>query len=163
MQTFLPYEDFAQTAAALDYRRLGKQRVEAYQILQTLQTLRGLDQRSTEDGNKGLGWAKHPAVLMWKGHEPTLVRYALTMCAHWRYRGYTDRMYDRILDEFPFWKPRPPDDDPRPPPWLGFPTFHYTHRANLVRKNPEYYSEKFPDVDPDLAGRVPYMWPRGQG
>ena len=158
MQTFLPYEDFAKSAEALDYRRLGKQRVEAYQILKTLHTLRAPTQPT-----KGLGWKNHPAVLMWKGHEPTLVRYTLTMCAHWRARGYKDTLFTRILDEFPFWKPRPPDDDPRPPPWLGFPTFHYTHRANLVRKNPGYYSEKFPDVDPDLAGRVPYMWPRGQG
>jgi len=160
MQTFLPYEDFAKSAEALDYRRLGKQRVEAYQILKTLQTLRAL--RAGGDltqPSKGIGWKNHPAVLMWKGHEPTLVRYALTMCAHWRARGYKDTMYDRILDEFPL----PPDDDPRPPPWLGFPTFHYTHRANLVRKDPGYYSEKFPDVIPDLAGRVPYMWPRGQG
>ena len=28
MQTFLPYKDFGKTAKCLDYRRLGKQRVE---------------------------------------------------------------------------------------------------------------------------------------
>jgi hypothetical protein len=32
MQTFLPYPDFARSAACLDYRRLGKQRVECLQI-----------------------------------------------------------------------------------------------------------------------------------
>ena len=33
MQTFLPYPDFVKSALVLDYRRLGKQRVEARQIL----------------------------------------------------------------------------------------------------------------------------------
>ena len=36
MQTFLPYPDFAASAAALDDRRLGKQRVEALQVLRAL-------------------------------------------------------------------------------------------------------------------------------
>ena len=30
MQTFLPYPDFKQSAACLDYSRLGKQRVEGF-------------------------------------------------------------------------------------------------------------------------------------
>ena len=33
MQTFLPFADFAETAAVLDHRRLGKQRIEVLQIL----------------------------------------------------------------------------------------------------------------------------------
>lgn len=36
MQTFLPYENFEESAYALDTRRLGKQRVETYQIMQAL-------------------------------------------------------------------------------------------------------------------------------
>lgn len=36
MQTFLPYPDFAQSAASLDMMRLGKQRVETFQVLQKL-------------------------------------------------------------------------------------------------------------------------------
>ena len=36
MQTFLPYPSFDASAKVLDYRRLGKQRVEAYQILNTI-------------------------------------------------------------------------------------------------------------------------------
>jgi len=37
VQTFLPYSDFENTVKCLDYRRLGKQRVEAMQILNCLQ------------------------------------------------------------------------------------------------------------------------------
>ena len=32
MQTFLPYQNFIKSAKCLDYKRLGKQRVEALQI-----------------------------------------------------------------------------------------------------------------------------------
>jgi hypothetical protein len=54
VQTFLPYPDFRSTARVLDQRRLGKQRVEA------LQVLRGLIR-------PGYGWRHHPAVKMWAG------------------------------------------------------------------------------------------------
>ena len=37
MQTFLPYPDFQISASVLDYRRLGKQRVECKQLLTALQ------------------------------------------------------------------------------------------------------------------------------
>jgi hypothetical protein len=36
VQTFLPYADLAESAAALDDRRLGRQRVEALQVLRAL-------------------------------------------------------------------------------------------------------------------------------
>ena len=36
MQTFLPYADFAESARALDQKRLGKQRVEVIQIVRAL-------------------------------------------------------------------------------------------------------------------------------
>ena len=60
MQTFLPYPDDRASAADLDDRRLGKQRVE------TLQILRALTWRT-------YGWQNHPAVRMWRGFVPALV------------------------------------------------------------------------------------------
>ena len=39
MQTFLPYPDFAESAAVLDSKRLGKQRVEALQVLRAVTRL----------------------------------------------------------------------------------------------------------------------------
>ena len=53
MQTFLPYADFVKTAKCLDYRRLGKQRIEAFQILNIL-----------EGKTTKAGWKHHPAVLI---------------------------------------------------------------------------------------------------
>ena len=48
----------------LDPLRLGKQRVEALQILRALTV-------------PGYGWRHHPAVKMWAGYEEALVRYGL--------------------------------------------------------------------------------------
>jgi hypothetical protein len=36
MQTFLPYPDFRESLQVLDNKRLGKQRVEAYQIISAI-------------------------------------------------------------------------------------------------------------------------------
>ena len=78
MQTFLPFPDYNKSAKALDYRRLGKQRVECKQILKAL------------DGSSG--WKSHPAVLMWKGYEYQLCLYAITICEEWVFRGYKDNL-----------------------------------------------------------------------
>ena len=78
MQTFLPYPSFTASAAVLDYRRLGKQRVECYQIHRAL--------------TAGGGWAHHPAVTMWRGSVVALLQYGADMCFAWRARGYTDNM-----------------------------------------------------------------------
>jgi hypothetical protein len=131
MQTFLPYSDFKQTAKILDMKRLGKQRVEAYQILKVLR-------------GETNGWRNHPAVLMWRDYEPALAQYGRIVCVEWRGRGYQDT----LLDKFP-------ESDVVYPPWLGDTEFHRSHQANLVRKLPEHYRKYFPSVDETL----PYIWP----
>ena len=55
MQTFLPYESFEETAKCLDYRRLGKQRIEAYQIIDLL------EQENAGIDISFLPWGNHPA------------------------------------------------------------------------------------------------------
>lgn len=107
MQTFLPYTSFTESVRALDRQRLGKQRVEAWQILQTLT-------------GESTGWAHHPAVLMWRGFERALCAYGITVCDEWIRRGYQDTMRERFafaLQTF---------IGPTTPPWLGdedFPPF----------------------------------------
>ena len=58
MQTFLPYKTFKQSAQVLDNKRLGKQRVEAYQILRAL-------------CGESKGWVHQPATVMWRGTKIT--------------------------------------------------------------------------------------------
>jgi hypothetical protein len=132
MQTFLPYTDFVDTARCLDWRRLGKQRVEAMQILNIL----------TGKTNKP-GWRNHPAVLMWKGHEAALAQYMNIMIIEWVRRGYKNTMQKVDLG------------NAYPPPWSLDEKFLSSHRSNLLRKDPVYYG-KFGWTEPlDLE----YVWP----
>lgn len=135
MQTFLPYEDFAASAESLDYRRLGKQRVETWQIIRAL-------------NGETRGWTNHPASRMWRGYESALIVYGETVCREWIRRGYKDTMLERFVNL----KDGSTVDMPA---WIGDESFHRSHQSNLVRKDPDFYSPIFPDVPSDLE----YVWP----
>lgn len=139
MQTFLPYDDYDLSAAVLDGRRLGKQRVEAYQILRTLTGVSS-------------GWANHPAVKMWRGHEWSLYHYTRAMCNEWIIRGYNDSIATKI-DTLPMPAGRSKVGDD--PVWMGDVSVHASHRSNLLRKDPKWYSQYgWPE-----PGTLPYVWP----
>lgn len=131
VQTFLPYPDFHQTATCLDTRRLGKQRVEAYQILRALE-------------NPDHGWRHHPAVKMWRGYADALRLYMNTCIEEWVRRCFQNTMPLAELTAQPVM-----------PPWLGNPAFHASHRANLLRKDAAFYGRYGWTDDPAL----PYVWP----
>ena len=76
----------------LDYRRLGKQRVEAYQILNVLSG------KGKKNKNGTVAWSNHPAVKMWKGYEKALALYGYTMCLEWKYRGYKDSLLQKFSE-----------------------------------------------------------------
>lgn len=129
MQTFLPYPDFAESMQCLDYRRLGKQRVEAMQILNAL-------------GDQNYGWQNHPAVNMWRGYEEALKHYMNTCIKEWVSRKYNNKM--KIV----------PVGDIVLPPIVGNESFHASHRSNLLRKDPVWYG-KFGWIEND---NLPYIW-----
>ena len=121
MQTFLPYKDFKQSFRVLDWRRLGKQRVEAYQVLNIL-----LNRTDSPNG----GWRNHPITRMWDGYEPALQQYFNLCVEEWIDRGYNNNMLMEDITEPIIY-----------PHWLGNESFHSSHRANLLRKDYEYYSQ----------------------
>ncbi|GAA3470643.1 MSMEG_6728 family protein [Nonomuraea roseola] len=149
MQTFLPYPDFVATSLILDPRRLGKQRVEAIQVLRGLTVA-------------GYGWRHHPAVAMWAGYEEALTRYGMEMCRAWCEIGYADTCATTLLADFrralAVETVRSQDalaTAGELPPWLGEEDFHRSHRSALLRKDPEHYQRWFTGVPMDL----PYVWP----
>jgi hypothetical protein len=133
MQTFLPYADFDLSAKSLDYKRLGKQRIEARQIYQII----------SENRTEG-GWVNHPAVKMWKQYPDALASYYDAVVLEWIRRGYRNSM---TLLRAPI-----PEDYP---PFIGDVDFHNSHRSNLLRKDFEYYSQFAWDIPDNL----PYIWP----
>lgn len=145
MQTFLPYPSFEETARVLDLVRLGKQRVEALQILRAIHI-------------PTYGWQHHPAVRMWRGYEQALVCYGLTICDEWIARGRSDTVRPQIAEHAHGGVERTQDElaaSEALPPWLGDEAFHRAHRSALVRKDPDHYRPFFGDVPDNLA----YVWP----
>ena len=138
MQTFLPYPDFARSAACLDYRRLGKQRVEAKQILNAL-------------ADPAYGWQHHPAVQMWRGHDMALACYGWWVCREWRMRGYQDTLFgwfNQIYISGSIYTIHKPS-------WCGDGRFHASHRAALLAKDPAHYSQFGWTETPAIN----YWWP----
>jgi len=138
MQTFMPYSGFGLSVKCLDYKRLGKQRVEARQILNVL----------SPDYNKK-GWRNHPAVLMWRGYEESLKLYYDLCVDEWIDRGYNNTMVKIDVDT----------NNLELPPWLWDERFIVSHRSNLLRKDFAFYNKYEWDVDTDL----PYFWPTKEG
>ena len=133
MQTFLPYPNLKKSLKTLDSRRLGKQRVESYQILNVL-----LDRTQKK------GWKNHPAVLMWKGYENALKLYLNKSIKLWISKGYKNTMnLETIEGKIRF------------PPWFGKIEFHASHRGNLLRKDFKFYSKNGWNESVDLE----YFWP----
>lgn len=138
MQTFLPYADYAKSAQVLDMKRLGKQRVESYQILRNLAGI-----------SNGTGWSNHPAVKMWRGHGLELISYNIAICEEWISRGYNDTVLGKTISLAKYFK-----GQNSTPTLLGNSAFHRSHQSNLVRKLPEHYKKYFPNVPNSL----PYIW-----
>lgn len=142
MQTFLPYTDAIKCAEVLDSKRLGKQRVEAIQILQILTGIK-----------KDSKWKNHPAVKMWKGYESFLLwYYLLAIMIEWKCRGFKNTKCQQHFENF--CEVSILLKNLKIPPWLTE-EFCRHHQSNLIRKNPTYYGPLFPGVPANL----PYIWP----
>ena len=179
MQTFLPYEDFAESAQALDDRRLGKQRVEAKQIIDIIRKKRQRHNEyiaqaiwrrveSVEEGTYDawkkkhpIGWENHPAVLMWEPNTVDawsdwwLARYGEAICDEWRRRGHRDtlRHFFRTVTTDPNYS------IDKPPWWLGEERFHETHRARLYDKDRVHYEDFAYDRATTCCLTCNYWWP----
>jgi len=137
MQTFLPYASLLDSLNCLDYKRLGKQRVESFQILKCL-----LIEESR--------WKNHPAVKMWKGYESFLNIYYMLSINLWVNRGYNNTMN-------PYYFLSYLSNENIIPEWFGNEDFHNSHKSNLLRKLPEYYSK----FNWNVPNNLEYVWPKG--
>lgn len=132
MQTFLPYKSFVNSAKTLDNKRLNKQILEGYQILKVL-----------HNPDPHAGWRNHPAVKMWRGYSKSLWNYIMCMVDEANVRGIkTDgnmrnllELRDRVSHTWTSGDPAWMDDK------KVMARVTTTHKANLYRKDPEYYFE----------------------
>ena len=138
MQIFLPYPDMRKSLQTLDNRRLGKQRVETYQIISAI------TRRPKLDGTPYKGWLNHPCTVMWKNYVLALKLYMNYSITEWVERGFKNTMeLENISDEKIVI-----------PPFIGNEKFHSSHRANLLKKEPDFYSKYNWTENPE----DPYVW-----
>lgn len=139
----MPFDDFAWSARCLDDITLGEQREHTLQIMNHL----------LYDG--GGGFADHPAVKMWEGHERALLAYQQAVCQEWSsVRGFQDDFWDRTRLMFLDIVVDPMATPLIPPAWMGNVDFHISHQSDLLRKDEEYYRKYFPGIKTDH----PLIW-----
>jgi Pyrimidine dimer DNA glycosylase len=154
MQTFLPHPSMRDSLDALDNKRLNKQILETYQILNVL-----------SGQTKSNAWRNHPAVLMWEGAESELWRYAMTAVKLADMRGIKTENNLANLNALakkaavywgsdePLWRVNP----------ITVKRVTTTHKANLYRKDPEYYVEYAAAVNDEYnqpcCDTCQYYWP----
>lgn len=122
----MPIDNFHENAKILDNKRLGKQRIEAAQILATLgvaiEKINGEPYKPTHKN--------HPCVHMWQNFEEALKQYYNSILDEWVLRGYKNNMkFLKVSNDVEF------------PLFFGSKKFHDSHKSNLLRKNYDYYSK----------------------
>ena len=143
MQTFLPYADLTESLRVLDNKRLGKQRVETYQIISAITG------RLKLDGTPYKGWINHPCSVMWRNHVPLLKMYLNESIDEWVSRGFKNTMDKEDIDE----------EEVTYPDWFGNQKFHDSHKSNLLKKDFDFYSQYRWNVD----ATNPYVWKDKEG
>jgi hypothetical protein len=149
MQTFLPSADYEYTAQTLDSKRLNKQILEGYQIIKVLSG-------ASESG----AWRNHPAVLMWKDAEHSLMDYIDHMVYEADLRGIkTDKNVSNLKTlkqsfshmwgkAIPIWQK---------PEHLS--RVVDSHKANLYRKDSVLYNQFNSYTAKPCCDKCLYYWP----
>ena len=127
VNTFILTNSPVECMKLLDYRRLGKQRVEAKQIVDTIE-------KNTN------GWKNHPVSKMWKNNIVGLKYYINCCIDEWVKRGYKNTMKKYDLSEYLL--PDGTYDELKILPWFYFnKQIQESFKASLLRKNNEYYKD----------------------
>lgn len=83
MQTFILSTNLRESFKMLDYKRLGKQRLECLQILNTIT-------------NNKKAWSNHPAIKTWRHYPEFLAYYGHLACQEWIARGYNSTIHTKF-------------------------------------------------------------------
>jgi hypothetical protein len=120
MNTFITNDDPKRCAKDLDSKRLGKQRVEGMQLLNTM-----------NENNTKIGWKNHPIAVMWKDYQPQLRYYVNCMIEEWISRGFKNTMtlYEDTSSNMPW--------------WFSWTQLQKSHQSSLLRKDFEHYQNVF--------------------
>lgn len=134
VNTFILTNSPKECAKLLDYKRLGKQRVEAYQIVNIII-------------GEQKGFSNHPIAHVWKDHVESLKYYTNCMIDEWINRGYKNTMVKYDLPDY---------TEDQLPWWYKNKQLQYCNMASLARKDPKFYSGVF--TFPSEYEHHGYIW-----
>lgn len=153
MQTFVPYPDYKDSVEVIDSRRLNKQLLEGRQILKIL----------LSNQTSG-GWVNHPAVVMWRGYEGSLVDYLEAVKNELDRRGIsTSKNWAAIqglIEDY-----SEVSLSRKKPNWVGDKRVHLSHRQRLYTKDNIAYAQFASDFQLPKSSCCPacnYFWPVGR-
>ncbi len=131
VNTFVLTNTPESTVKLLDYKRLGKQRVEAKQIIEIIEKSSKLHSLLMKESNTKISWANHPIVAMWCNNLNGLKYYCNACIREWINRGYKNNMtlysIQEKLEDLPW--------------WFCNIQLQNSHRASLIRKDSIYYKD----------------------
>jgi hypothetical protein len=143
VQTFLPYPDLRASCVVLDDRRLGKQRVETFQILRALTW-------------PEYAWKNHPAVRMWRGFRAGARRVRPGELP----RVDAPRLRRLGRRQLVGWTGGSPPSGRALPPWFGLEPLHQSHRSAAAAQGPRALPAAVRGPrNVDEPDDLPYLWP----
>ncbi len=152
MQTFLPSVSFQLSAMILDDKRLNKQIIEAKTIHNSITGINP-------------SWMNHPIVKMWKDYPDALALYYNECLHQWKDVRHRNHSYEPIkvdvgIDEYDmkYIYHVSEYDIVLFPSWLGDERLHSSHRANLLRKDYQFYSKYEWNENTMKYWSMPYWW-----
>jgi len=157
MQIFLPFANFRKSLECLDNKRLGKQRVEAFQVYMLL----------TRDAASNSHWLRHPVLKMWRGYELALRHYIIECCSVWITRKtkdgsrfFSNAKMDENIETYKIRLSAQEQKRMQLPPFIGLDRFHDSHKAMLFHKG-KLRSESTNHYEQfhDYAHITGYYWP----
>lgn len=126
MQIFLPFPDFEESCNALDTVRLGKQRIEAFQIW-----------KAATSATKN-GWSNHVVTRMWKDYLVALRKYLIICCRVYGSRKTKKGKFcqnTKMLQHIEENRLEVQEHETVVmPPWIGNSQFHDSHKSMLYHK-----------------------------
>jgi hypothetical protein len=90
---------------------------------------------------------------MWRGHSIALLFYLKFTLEEWEGRGHKNV---KMADVYRFVCKKLKCKVLKKPKWCGDERVHSSHRANLIRKKPDYYLSKYGWTEKPANG---YYWP----
>ncbi len=156
MNTFLPYNDFKKVAQCLDRQRLNKQILEGTQIIDVILKKNNL----IDNPNGKQGWWSHPVYKLWTDNRGQIFVYQLIDYIDILYKEWIDRGYKNTT-----WLPKKENYlklirenehlfGNKDIELFWSKEFQEIMRANLIRKDKDYYQKFFGDIKEQEG----YIW-----